>query len=158
LAARALAVNEEGLALLRDLQKNAEDRYKTGQVPQQDILQAEVETGRQREQRTTWERMRRVAVARLNTLLHRPPDSPLPPPPDRLTPCDGLPAVEVLRAQALEARPDLKALAERLHADEAALALAHKECGPDVEVLVAYDSIMGNGQTRPLAPQVGVRV
>ncbi len=155
---RALAVNEEGLQLLRELHKNAETRYKTGQVPQQDLLQAEVEIGRQREQRTTLERMRKVAVARINTLLHSPPDVPLPPPPTQLSLGEALPAVEALRAQALDARPDLKAIAERLRMEEASLALAHKDYCPDFEVIAAYDSMMGNGQTRPVAAQVGVRL
>jgi outer membrane protein TolC len=101
--------------------------------------------------------MRKVAAARINTLLHFPPDSPLPPPPVQLSLGQALPPVEVLRAQALDARPDLKAIAERIRREEAALALAHKEYGPDFEVLAAYDSIMGNGSNRPLAPQIGVR-
>jgi outer membrane protein TolC len=64
----------------------------------------------------------------------------------------------VLRSQAVAQRPDLHALAGRLAADEAALALACKECCPDFEVIAAYDSIMGNGPMRDLAPQIGVRV
>jgi outer membrane protein TolC len=155
---RALAVNAEGLQLLHELQKNAETRYKTGQVPQQDILQAEVEIGRQREQRTTLERMRKVAIARINTLLHLPPDAPLPPPPAEVSLGQGLPPVEALRSQALGARPDLKAIAERIRMEEASLALAHKEYCPDFEVIAAYDTMMGNGQTRPVAAQVGVRL
>ena len=43
-------------------------------------------------------------------------------------------------------------------ADRTAVALAHKEYGPDVEVMAAYDTMMGNGPMRDLAPQVGVRV
>src|SRR5262249_19709294 len=80
----AIAVNEESLRLLREHKGNAETRYKTGLVPQQDILQADVEIGRQRERGLTLERMRRVAAARINTLLHLPPTAPLPPPPERL--------------------------------------------------------------------------
>jgi outer membrane protein TolC len=155
---RALAVNEEGLQLLRELQKNAETRYKTGQVPQQDILQVEVELGRQREQRTTMERMRKVAVARINTLLHLPPDAPLPPPPAQVSLEQGLPPVEALRVQAIDTRPDLKAISERIRMEEASLALAHKDYCPDFEAIAAYDTMMGNGQTRPVAAQVGVRL
>jgi outer membrane protein TolC len=70
----------------------------------------------------------------------------------------GLPPVESLRASALAQRPDLKALEDRLNADQASLALAFREYYPDVEVSAAYDTIMGNGPTRDLAPQVGVRL
>lgn len=155
---RASAVNRQGLQLLQEFLKDAEARYKTGLVPQQDVLQAEVEIGRQREQGLTLQRMRKVAQARINTLMHLPPDSSVPPPPTNLTVGDTLPPVEDLRAQALVQRPDLHALADRIRAEEAALALACKEYCPDFEVVAAYDSIMGNGPTRDLAPQIGVRV
>jgi len=68
LAIRAIAVNEEGLQLLKQFRENADVRYKNGQVPQQDILQADVEIGRQQERGVTLDRMRKVAIARINTL------------------------------------------------------------------------------------------
>ena len=155
---RAIGVNDESLRLLRELRSNAETRYETGLVPQQDVLQADVEIGRQRERGLTLERMRRVATARINTLLHLPPDTQLPPPPERLQIIESLPPAEALRARALEQRPDLRALADRITAEQASLGLAQKEFGPDFEVTAAYDTIMGNGPTRDLAPQIGVRV
>ena len=157
LAGRALDVNTEALRLLAELQETARDRYQKGLVPEQDVRQAEVEIGRQRQRQVTLERMRQVAAARLNTLLHLPPDSPLPPPPTQVRLAEALPDVQALRADALARRPDLQALADRLQADQAALGLAHKDFYPDWEVTAAYDTIMGNGPTRDLAPQVGVR-
>jgi outer membrane protein TolC len=158
LVGRALTVNAEGIALLREGRQNAESRYRTGLVPQQDILQADVEIGRQQERQLTLERMRAVAVARINTLLHLPPDSPLPPPPLQLRRPDELPDVTGLRASALTQRPELRALADHIRAEQAALALANKDFRPDFEVSAAYDTIMGNGPMRDLAPQVGVRI
>ena len=81
------------------------------------------------------ERMRQVAIARLNTLLHQPPDCPLPPPPARLRLAAALPEAPELRALALARRPDLAALTDRLAADQAALALAYKEFCPDFELM-----------------------
>jgi outer membrane protein TolC len=156
--ARALAVNGESLRLLREFRQNAETRYKNGQVTQQDMLQADVEIGRQQERQLTLERMRRVAVARINTLTHQPTDAPLPPPPEEVRPGEPLPDLRLLQARAVASRPDLRALEERIAAERASLGLAHKEFCPDVEVTAAYDTIMGNGPTRDLAPQVGVRV
>ena len=49
-------------------------------------------------------------------------------------------------------------MAHRIEAEQAALALAEREYAPDVEVMAAYDTIMGNGPTRDLAPQVGLRL
>jgi outer membrane protein TolC len=157
LVGRALAVNDESLRRLREIRQDALARGKTV-VTEQDVLQADVEVGRQQERQLTLERMRRVAVARINTLMHLPTDAPLPPPPEDLRPGEPPPDVRLLRAAAVASRPDLRALEERVAAERAALALAHKEFCPDVEVTAAYDTIMGNGPTRDLAPQVGARV
>lgn len=156
--ARASAVNDENVRLLKAFRAEAKTRYEKGLVPEQDVLQADVELGRQRERSLTLSRMRKVAVARINTLMHLPPDVPLPPPPEQLTLGEALPPAEALRSRALSQRPDLQALANRVAADEAALQLAQKEFRPDFEVMAAYDTIMGNGPTRDLAPQLGVRL
>jgi outer membrane protein TolC len=159
LVSRALEVNEEGLKFLADIRANAKERYeKVPGANEQDVLQADVELGRQRQRTITLERMRRVAVARINTLLHLSPDSPLPPAPRVLRP-GSLPAdAAELRSLALARRPDLRALADRVRSEEANLGLASREYYPDLEVSAAYDTIMGNGPMRDLAPQVGVRL
>src|SRR5262249_18754889 len=134
LVARALEVNEESRKLLERFRKNAEDRFaNVAGANQQDIWQADVEIGRQQERQRTLERMRQVAVARINTLLRLPPGRQLPPPPKEVRLAGELPDAEVLRQAALARRPDLKALADRLAAEQAALALSHREYCPDVE-------------------------
>jgi outer membrane protein TolC len=156
---RALEVNEESLRLLREFRKNAQTRYQTGQVPEQDILQAEVEIGKEEDRRLELEQMRQVAFARINTLMHFAPDSPLPPAPKELKLNDELPDIQVLRSTALARRPDLQALANRIAAEEAALGLAHKEFYPDFEPFFMYDRFMGNvSDNRDLATMVGVRL
>ncbi|HYV35919.1 MAG TPA: TolC family protein [Gemmataceae bacterium] len=159
LATRALEVNAEGLRLLQDFKKNAEARYTNAQGAQQDILQADVEIGKQRERGLQLERMRRVSIARINTLLDLQPDLPLPPPPKQLAVKDALQTPATLRAIALANRPDLKALMNRIAAEEASLGLAHKEYYPDVEPFVMYDRFMGNtSDTRDLAIMIGAKV
>jgi outer membrane protein TolC len=157
LAYRAQAVNEENLNFLRQAKKSAENRFVTG-GPEQEVFQLDVEVGRQGERTLTLQRMQQVAQARLNTLMHRPPESPLPPPPSVLVVPSGLPPVESLRAQALQQRPDLRALSDRIAAEEAALTLARREFYPELTVGAAYDTIMGNGPARDLAPQLSVGV
>ncbi len=159
LVGRALEVNAESLRLLERFRGNAQDRYENNLAPLPDVLQAKVEIGRERQRRLTLERLREVAVARINTLLNRRPDAPLPPPP-RAVPVRGeLPGAAALRAAALARRPDLQALANRITADQAALALAHKEFYPDLEPFVMYDRFMGNNESnRDLAAMVGVRL
>jgi outer membrane protein TolC len=155
---RAIAVNEENLDLLKNARQNAATRVATGKAAQQEVLQLDVEIGRQRERGLNLERMKKVAVARINTLMHQPPGAPLPPPPVQLAPPGELPPPEGLRTLALARRPDLQAMADHLAAEQAMLALAHREYYPDFEAGVAYDTIMGNGPTRDLAPQLSVRM
>ena len=155
LVARAVEVNEENLRLLREFRQNAETRYATGQAPQQDVLQADVAIGRQKERQVTLERTREVAVARINTLTHLPPDAPLPPPPESLELGGELPGADALRALALARRPALRALADRIAAERASLALAHREYYPDVEAMAAYDAMWQEPEKRPM---VGLRL
>jgi outer membrane protein TolC len=159
LAERALEVNQDGLRLLHQFWKDAQARYKPGLAPEQDMLQAEVEIGKEQDRRLELEQMQQVTVARINTLMHLRPDSPLPPPPKQLDVTDQLPDVQLLRATALTQRPDLQALADRIAAEEASLGLAHKEFYPDFEPFVMYDRFMGNvSDNRDLATMLGVRL
>ncbi len=154
LAVKATAVAGENAKLLAEFRKNAESRYKTGQGQQQDVLQADVEIARQEERLVSLRRARLVAVARLNTLMHMPPDVPLPPPAEAERPAP-LPEAAKFREAAL-GRPDVRAVVARVAAEEATLALAAKEYKPDVELMAAYDGFW-QGTDRPLQWQVGVR-
>jgi outer membrane protein TolC len=156
LAVKATTVAEENAKLLGEFRKNAEARYKAGQGQQQDVLQADVEIARQEERLVSLRRARAVAIARLNTLMHLPPDGPLPPPADA-GPSAPLPDAAKLREASL-GRPDVRALVARIGAEESALALALKEYNPDVEVMAAYDGFWQGAGGRPLQWQVGARV
>lgn len=154
---RALAVNEENLKRLKEARQTAESRARTGLAPVQDIRQADVEIGRQQERELVLQRMREVAIARINTLMNLPPDSALPLPPRRLKPAAKLPEVADLRGLALARRPDLLALAARVEAEQAALALAYREYYPDMEVMAAYDAFW-QAPEQALRPQLAVRM
>jgi cobalt-zinc-cadmium efflux system outer membrane protein len=157
LAERALSVNDEADRLLKEFRENALTRFRTGQAPQQDVLQADVEIGRTRERRLALQRIRQVAIARINTLLHLPTASPLPPPPEQLPPTEALPNSGELQGRAVAARPDLKAISDRIAAEQAALALAFKEYYPDVQPFFMWDRFMGNRDVE-MAPQIGVQM
>jgi outer membrane protein TolC len=157
LAYRAQVINDESLDLLREAKKSAENSLtKGGNV--QDVYQLDVEIARLGERVLTLQRMQQVARARLNTLMHRAADSALPPPPSTLVVPSGLPPLEALQAHALEQRPDLRAMSDRVAGDEAMLTLAQREFYPELTVGAAYDTIMGNGPSRDLAPQLSVGI
>ena len=157
LVGRAIAVNKENTRLMKEFRQVANARYEKALVPEQDVWQADVELGRLQKRDLTLNRMLKVAVARMNTLMHMPPEAPLPPSPTRLALGEALPTVEELRTRALAQRPDLKALANRIAAEEASLRLAQKEFYPDFEVMGAYDTFWQPPQ-QALQPQVGVRL
>jgi cobalt-zinc-cadmium efflux system outer membrane protein len=152
---RALEVNQENLKLLQEARRTAEARVRTGQSPQQELLQIEVELGKQRERELILRRTLTVTKARINALLHRLPDDPLPPPVSQLVPAADLPPLEQLYSSALLHRPDLKAARQRLEAEQLSLALAEREYYPDLEVMAAYDAFW---QERPLRTMIGFGV
>lgn len=154
---RALVVNAEALRLLQGFRGNAETRYNVGRGSQQDLDQADVEIGRNRERQVELVQLREVVVARINTLMHLPTESPLPPPPQQIDLADALPNLPALQALAVAQRPDLQGLADRIAADEASLALARREFYPDFELLAAYDSFWQPPE-QALRSQVGVRM
>ncbi len=156
LVERAIVVNDENVRLLERFKENALSRFKTGLAPFQDALQANVELGRARQKALTLERTRRVAVARLNTLMHFPADGPLPPPPATLAIAEGLPDPRELSSRAVSQRPDLRALLDRIAADEASLRLADREFFPDFEVMAAYDAFWQPPE-KDLRPMLALR-
>jgi outer membrane protein TolC len=159
LTERALAVNQDSLELLRKLRKDAASRFATNLAPEQDMLQADVEIGKEEDRRLELEQMRQVAVARINTLMHRAPDRSLPPPPKELQIKEKLPDAQSLREMAVARRPDLQALADHIAAEEASLDLARRESYPDFEPFFMYDRFMGNmSDNRDLASMLGVRM
>jgi outer membrane protein TolC len=154
---RALDVNAEALRRLKESRDNAAALAKTGRVPDQDFLQADVELGRQRERQLMLERMREVAIARINTLLNAPTNAQLLPSPSELAPLGPVPSVEQLQAAAIANRSELRGLADRMAAAQSELLLEYKEFRPDVEVMAAYDAFWQAPQ-QSLGPQIGLKM
>ena len=130
------------------------NKYQVNQTTQQDVLQADVELATLESRRTELTRDEQVAIARINTLLHRAADHPLPPPPAKVPLPDSLPTAEALQQAAAESRPDLFALQARIRAEQANLALACKEYYPDVNLVAKYDGFM----PEDMRPQVGMDI
>jgi outer membrane protein TolC len=150
LAARALEVNAEHVALLEAFQHSATARYEAGEGAQQDPLQAEVELTHALHDRLLLETAQRGVTEQLNTLLHRAPRTPLPPPPARAAVPELL-AIEsdALVARAIATRPDLAAAAARVAAEESRVELAWREYWPDFTVSGGYDRFWEEAELRP---------
>lgn len=152
---RQLEVNAANTAFMDQFQDIARARYETNQAPQQDVLQADVELAELSRREVELQQRYEVAVARINTLLHRQPDAPLTPPPSDLPVSDEVHSVDLLRQAAIQQRPDLAALASRIQSERSAVELACKEFYPDLELIARYDAFW---QEQPLRPMIGFNV
>jgi outer membrane protein TolC len=147
--------NISNIEVMRQFRQTAQTKYRANQVTERDVIQADVELIELDRRRLGLDRMNVVAIARINTLLRRPPQVSLPPVPGQLA----IPAVsleaEVLQDVAVQQRPDVAALAARVRAEQSAVTLACKNYYPDTEIIGRYDAFW---QEDPLKPSVGVKV
>jgi outer membrane protein, heavy metal efflux system len=153
LVRRETEINAANTQLMKEFRSIAQVKYEANQVSQQDLLQADLELADLAMRRAELDRRESVAIARINTLLHRMPDHTLPPPKE-FSPPKELPPVEVLRETALRERPDLTAVAARIRAEEANVNLACKDYYPDVDIVGKYDAFM----PEEMRPQLGMNV
>jgi outer membrane protein TolC len=139
---RAAAVTREQVTLLKRLHRSAEARFRSGRAPKADLVAISMESDDLKTELANLARRRREAVARLNALLDRAPDTPLrlrfPAPGGKEAPA--MPALDEpsLVAAAREFGP-VRVGAHNILRQEAALALAKLGYFPDVTV--GYDYI-----------------
>jgi outer membrane protein TolC len=151
-ASRALDAHRGLVDLAGELRRAALAKYAAGAVEQADPLAASVEAARLTHHGVRIESERRIAVARLNTLIGRPASAPLPPPAEEAaeaaTTSSDLDSLVRLRARgaARVAGRDLaRGMARGGRARRAALGPAGLMLG------VAYDRMW---ETRRCAPQL----
>ena len=147
---RALAINREHLALLREFQEVATARYAAGLAPQQAPLAAEVEIAHLEHRDVVLTTDRQALLARMNALLHRDPRAPVPPPPPAPDPIPQMPEIPVsaLIQLAMARRPELAAARSRVSAQETGVALAHLEGRPTFQPTTSFNSMWGTGAHR----------
>jgi outer membrane protein TolC len=137
---RALAVNAELISLMDDVQASAASRYSTGRAEQTEPLRAEVASAHLTHRRMELAADREVIAARLNSLLHRPLDAPLPPSPSSLPVPEPDPGGDLLPSSGDE-HPELQAATARVRAAQAEVDLAGRNAWPDLGVLATYNSM-----------------
>jgi outer membrane protein TolC len=147
--ARSLETNAQHRELVERFKRSAEAQYVAGRSSQQDPIQAEVELAHLLHEKVIIESDRDVVVARINGLLHRAPELPLPPPPESLPLLEAsVPPIAQLREEALASRPELRAAEARIGGAEAALSLAYREYFPDFALSTSYSSMWENTRHR----------
>jgi len=123
--------------ILKGFEQIAAVKYKTGKGSQQNILKVQVEISRLQEKLIALAGLKQTAEARLNTLLDRPPDTPLEKP---VTPefRDFFFIKQQLFRIARENRPELKRGDAWVEKSHRALSLAKKDYYPDLTVGANY--------------------
>ncbi|MDQ6972438.1 MAG: TolC family protein, partial [Mariprofundaceae bacterium] len=151
---KALTIVRQNQALLRNLVKIAETKYKTGRGLQQDVLLAQLELSKLLERELSLMGVREREAAALNALLGRSASAVIALPAAR----DGHqaladPDTAALRDWARGHRPMLLAMDYQTQAADSRLALAYKDYYPDFNLGAAYGFRQGvnpaNRQSRP---------
>jgi len=133
----SIRITEADRALVADIVEAALAHYSAGHGQQRDVLRAQVALSRDTDRLLSLREQRATLTVELNELLAR----------DKWTVIDGvalpeaLPVVETmdeLRAAMVAARPRLAALARRIEAARAAVALARKQYYPDLTARFDY--------------------
>ena len=145
----ALDIHHATQALLDELIATTQTRYAAGRALKQDVLQAEVERTDLDNQELRLLSQQATVQARINALLNRAPDAPLPEAaPILLRPAP--PALEALQTLALAQHPDLSRLNAQASASKSRVTLAEKAFYPDFQVGVGYDSLWDEPDKRPV--------
>jgi len=135
LAHKTIEVTEEHVEILRRFEQIAQVKVSTGTVSQQDLLKVQVALARLENDLVAQAQQLNTVRARLNTLLKRPPRSPLAPPQDlTLIPLpDGAGALE---SAAFRKRPELKMAQAGILRSQQEVELAKLKFSPDFQVAV----------------------
>ncbi len=150
----SLEIHHATRALLDDLIAATLARYAAGNGLKQDVLQAEVERANLDKHLLLLVRQQATVQARINALLNRAPEAPLPaasaialqyPPP----------GLEALQRVALAQHPELSRLDARVSASQSRVTLAEKAFYPNFQVGVAYNGLWDDTDKRPF---IGVSI
>ena len=131
---RAL-VYERERSVVERYARLTEQKYALGDVPQPDVLRAQVEVTHAINRTGTEAIAIEAARAELNALLSRAPDEPLGTPED-MTPSDVTEPLEALVDLAVAHRPEVAAQAAAIAREQTGVRLAEKGYLPDFEVSV----------------------
>ncbi len=140
LAERSLAILDGTRGVLEQAHSHAETRFRVGRGPQQDVLRAQLEISMLIERRTMLLRDRRTALAAVNAVLGRAPDTELSTVPVTYDPP---PQFAELQRLANEHNPQARRDDQQIASGQAALTLARKEIAPDFAVSVTTQRKVG---------------
>lgn len=149
LALESIRLVKDTTLVLEQFLRIVESRYAVGQGAQADVLKAQTQLAKMREELLRMERERPVMEAELAKGLGRTATAPI------IAPLPGAPQLrldlEALRETALRQRPQLLALASAVEKNNASIELVRREYNPDFDVKLQYgqrDNML-DGTRRP---------
>jgi outer membrane protein TolC len=134
---KSIDLHLEHQSLLEEFIQIADQKYSVGQASQQDLLKAQVELSKLHNSLLVLKQEEVSAKAELNAMLNQPPETMLGRVEDVEYRSFSLTTEELTR-QALELRPELKAVQFLIEKSEQARSLAKKNYFPDFMVEVMY--------------------
>jgi outer membrane protein TolC len=144
---KAIQTTQKNKDLLIKLSQITEARYRVGKGMQADVLRSQVEISMLLQKLTTMEQQRATAQVRLNTLLARDPETPLPPAADISSQTPLNYSLEDLYKLARENDPEYRRMEKMVERNQLAINLAQKDYSPDLSVGYMY-------QQRPIMPDM----
>ena len=144
----AMAISQEERGLLDHYEQLSQSRYSTGQGLQQAVIKIQAEITKVVSRLATLNQQRVTLVARLNTLMNRPPDTPLAPVARPTLPDVALDLEELYRLGDAH-RQELVASRALIERGERGIDLAKKDYWPDVTIGASYANILGRDVVQP---------
>jgi outer membrane protein TolC len=155
MAYKAIEINAEKVELRRHFLEVAQTKYATGQVPQHDVIKAQIELAKLLNESITLQEQKETAEAMLNILLNRQPQSPLGVPPDfELKPFNY--TLEGLQQLAVKKHPDLKSMTFAIEKGNTMYALAKKNYYPNF--MLMFERMSGQKGSGSWNAMIGVNV
>jgi outer membrane protein TolC len=135
--AGATRVAGENLDLMQHFEEVARTRYLTAAGTHPDVIRAQIEVAKMQDELITLERQRAPTVARLNAVLNRPAEAPLPWP--REEPAQPVQVDRGTVIAALKARnPELRAMGFDVERFRSEIGVAKRNFYPDIGVGVEW--------------------
>ncbi|MEE8402238.1 MAG: TolC family protein, partial [Candidatus Hydrothermarchaeaceae archaeon] len=141
---RAAEISQEDQLLLEHYEELAQIRYSTGQGLQQAVIKIQAEITKIINRLKILDQQRVSLVARLNTLMDRPPEEPLPTVGQLPLPQMTL-NLEELYDLGERNRQELKAVMARVEKSEQSIDLAKKDYWPNVTLSAGMINVGGRG-------------
>lgn len=138
---KALEITNRNKARLEQLADISEARYRVGKAMQSDVLRAHVEVSMLLQRAVSLQQQRETATARLNTLMGRAVDAPLPPAAEVKK--ELLPSIAALAPVAEANDPMLRKELSMVERSKIAITMARKEYIPDLSAGYMYQQRPG---------------